>query len=93
MGVRATTETGEWECEECGRVFTSLFGVVSGTEPVCPYCREMSRVKALESSHAELLGALTKIRDSFNSDSTNAQVCSRVYFLSKQAIKRAEAKP
>ena len=52
---------------------------------------ERDRVKALESSHADLLGVLTKIRDAFNSDLTNDQACSRVYFLANHAINmRAE---
>lgn len=59
MGVYATKETGEWECEDCGRAFLSLCHPDSDTKPRCPYCR----IATLESSHAELLEALKEIRD------------------------------
>ena len=61
MAVYATPNTGEWRCEECGSAFTSLSAVVSGTEPVCPYCRESVRITALETSHAELLEAAREV--------------------------------
>lgn len=61
MGVCATTELGEWKCEECRMAFTSLEAVVSRTEPECPYCIERSRIATLETSHAELLGAVSNL--------------------------------
>ena len=71
MSVYATKETGEWECEECGHAFLSLFAPDSDTEPVCPYCR----ITTLEASHAELLGALKALMVHFrlpDEDSTGS---------------------
>ena len=67
---------GYWKCGECQSTQGAIW-------------IDTSKLHHLESSHAELLEALTKIRDSFNSDLTNDEVCSRVYFISNQAIKHA----
>ena len=50
MGVYATTEIGEWECEECGHAFLSLFAPDSDTKPECPYCRITTLEAKLEAS-------------------------------------------